>query len=340
MKELNALLAALPAVRVGVLGDFCLDVYWTMDHSASELSVETGLPTRPARHQRYELGGAGTIVNNLLAMGVRQVAVFGVVGADPFGRELQRLLTERGIDSRGLLTQATSWDTPVFLKPIRDDREENRIDFGNFNQLHDTVGAALLARLAAALDELQVVIVNQQIVRGIHTAFVQPALNRLIHERADKPFVVDCRHLVTAYSGCLHRLNDVEATRACGATRQPGDVIPREETSAAARQLFERWQKPVFVSRGDRGGLVVDATGEHVIPGLHILNPTDPVGAGDSMLAGIAAALAAGASPREAAEFGNFVAGVTIQKLFQTGTASPEEIRAIGSAPDYVYEPR
>jgi phosphoglycolate phosphatase-like HAD superfamily hydrolase len=57
------------------------------------------------------------------------------------------------------------------------------------------------------------------------------------------------------------------------------------------------------------------------------------------MLAGIAAALATGTTPLNAATFGNFVAGVTVQKLFQTGTASPAEILAIGTDPDYVYAP-
>jgi phosphoglycolate phosphatase-like HAD superfamily hydrolase len=63
------------------------------------------------------------------------------------------------------------------------------------------------------------------------------------------------------------------------------------------------------------------------------------VGAGDSLVAGIAAALAVGCTPLDAATFGNFVAGVTVQKLHQTGTASPDEIRAIGASPDYVYLP-
>ncbi len=75
------------------------------------------------------------------------------------------------------------------------------------------------------------------------------------------------------------------------------------------------------------------------MPGLQMLGRIDTVGAGDSALAGIAAALAAGRSALEAAELGNFAAGVTVQKLFTTGTASPEEVLAIGSDPDYVYEP-
>jgi phosphoglycolate phosphatase-like HAD superfamily hydrolase len=70
-----------------------------------------------------------------------------------------------------------------------------------------------------------------------------------------------------------------------------------------------------------------------------IMARTDTVGAGDSYLAGASAALAAGYTLETAGEFGSFVAGVTVQKLFQTGTASPEEILSIGSDPDYIYNP-
>ena len=57
-------------VRIGILGDFCLDAYLLIDPAASEASVETGLSTRPVRTQRYSLGGAGNVASNLLAMGV------------------------------------------------------------------------------------------------------------------------------------------------------------------------------------------------------------------------------------------------------------------------------
>ena len=70
-----------------------------------------------------------------------------------------------------------------------------------------------------------------------------------------------------------------------------------------------------------------------------IISRTDTVGAGDSYLAGAAAALAAGYSLETAGEMGTFTAGVTVQKLFQTGTASPEEVFSIGSDADYIYHP-
>jgi phosphoglycolate phosphatase-like HAD superfamily hydrolase len=85
--------------------------------------------------------------------------------------------------------------------------------------------------------------------------------------------------------------------------------------------------------------LVRDNSGTHEVPGLQILGRIDTVGAGDSALAGIAAALAAGADTEKAARLGNLVAGVTVQKLFITGTATQEEILSLGTDPDYVHHP-
>ena len=338
-QALPALLQLLTEIKVGVLGDFCVDVYWTMDYSAAEPSLETGLTTRPVRSQRYELGGAGTIVNNLLALEVGQVAVFAVVGDDPFGREMTRIMQATGVNRDGVFVQTADWDTPAYIKPIREDHEENRLDFGNFNQLHDDVAAALLTRLEAALPDLDVVIINQQLRCGLHSPAVRAGLNALFRKYPDKIYMVDARDLAGAYEGCLHKLNDVEAARECGGKPQPRDVITLEQARAAAEQLYARWRKPVVITRGARGCLVMDSGGVQLVPGLHIVNPIDSVGAGDSLLAGVAAALAAGRTLAEAAAFGNFVAGVTVQKLCQTGTASPLEVLAIGSDPDYVYEP-
>lgn len=339
INELTGLLAELPRARVAVLGDFCLDVYWTMDCSAAETSVETGLVTRPVRQQCCAPGGAGNVVNNLLAIGVGRVAAFGVFGDDPFGRELLRLLQAAGVDLSGVLTQAQDWNTPVYIKPIRDGREEQRLDFGNFNRLHDDVGGALLERLERALPELDAVIVNQQLRCGVHSPFVQSRLNDLFQAHPGRIFVVDSRHLSAVYDACLLKVNDLEATALCGGAHPPGDLITLEEASAAAQHLYARRRQPVFVTRGARGCLVADGGGLQVVAGLHIVKPTDPVGAGDSMVAGIAAALAARRAPLQAARFGNFVAGVTVQKLFQTGTATPAEILEIGADPDYVCEP-
>ncbi|MGQ9661351.1 MAG: PfkB family carbohydrate kinase [Kiritimatiellia bacterium] len=338
--ELEQLLIDITRARVAVVGDFCLDAYWVIDPSRAEISVETGLPTRPVRAQRCSLGGAGNVVMNLLSLGVGRVHVFGVVGPDPFGQELCRLLAAPRVSSAGLLTQSENWITHVYVKPYVGESEQERLDFGNFNALAPSTASDLLGRLEACLPEVDAVVVNEQVLSGLHTeAFFQDALQALIRRHPESLFLLDSRHYSDRYEGTWRKINDHEAVRLCGIQRAESELVCEDEARQAGQMLYARWGLPIFLTRGRRGCLVADERGLHEIPGLQILSRTDPVGAGDSMLAGIAAALATRRDTVTAATFGNFVAGVTVQKLFQTGTATPEEILAIGSAPDYVYRP-
>jgi len=337
--ELNKLLGVLPELGIGVIGDFCLDAYWTLDMSVSERSVETGMPTRPIRRQTYSLGGAGNVVSNLAAMGVGQVSVFGVVGDDPFGWDMRRLLEKARADTGGLLVQRESWDTPVYIKPILDKKEDSRLDFGNFNVLAADMARKLVKQLEKTLAGLQVLIINQQLQRGIHIPELREALNTLIARHPKLVVVADCRHIAGTYAPCVNKINACEAARLCGELCEPEQIVPLERSLEHMHSLFRKWRRPVLVTRGARGCIVEDAGGHAVIHGLHIVGRTDPVGAGDSMVAGVAAAMAAGRTATDAAEFGNFTAGVTVQKLFQTGTATPDEILAIGASPDYIYRP-
>ncbi len=132
-------------------------------------------------------------------------------------------------------------------------------------------------------------------------------------------------------------MNDTEAMRLCGIIKKPDEIVPYSEIISAARKLFESYRKPLFITRGSRGSLTIDDKGISEIPGLMILSRVDTVGAGDSYLAGAASALAAGYSMDDAATIGTYVAGVTVQKLFQTGTATPDEILGIGTDPDFIF---
>jgi rfaE bifunctional protein kinase chain/domain len=339
-EDLRQLLDDLPRVRVAVLGDFCLDAYWFIDPSRSEVSLETGVRTTPIRRQRYTLGGAGNVVMNLLDLGVGRLHVLGVVGADPFGHEMRRLLAGPRVDTAGLLTQDADWSTHVYVKPHLGEQEQSRLDFGNFNLLADHTAGALLARLEAKLADVDVVVVNEQVLTGVHaSAAFQAGLTELIRRHPERCFLLDSRHHSDRYDGAVRKINSHEAARLCGIERLPGELVLREEARQAAETLQRRWGRPVFITRGARGCLVHDGRELTEIPGLQLLGRTDPVGAGDSMLAGIAAAIGAGRACVTAATLGNFVAGVTAQKLFQTGTATPGEVMAIGAEPDYVYRP-
>jgi rfaE bifunctional protein kinase chain/domain len=334
--ELKSLLGKIQRSRIAIVGDFCLDVYLLLEPSASEASLETGLSTRPVRTQRYSLGAAGNVASNLQALGVGTLCAFGVIGEDPFGREMNQQLSSKGIDITGLLVQREQWDSHVYMKPYERQQEQHRFDFGDFNELHPSTSALLLEALAAALPSLDLIIINQQVRHGIHTKQFRNALRTLVLSHSEKYFIADSRHFADDYAGCIRKINTQEAAKLVGRDSAAMDAAEVEDL---ATSLFERWAKPVFLTRGENGCIVCDAMGCKEVPGLLILSPVDPVGAGDSMLAGIAAALAVGAEPLQAAELGSLVAGVTVQKLMQTGNATPEEILKIGHDPDRRYRP-
>lgn len=338
--DLSSVLQAISKVRIGIVGDFCLDAYWEIDPAGSEMSVETGLATRAIRSQRYSLGGAGNVAANLLAMGVRTVQCYGVTGSDPFGHQMRGIVDAMGIQHRGLLEQETNWLTHAYIKPVQHGAEGNRIDAGNFNRLADGIADRLISTLAEDLENLDAVIINQQVRDGIHCSpRLQECLQALIASQPAKLFLLDSRSMSRRYAGAIRKINAYEAALLTGSEAQPGDVIRLDDARDLGLKLAAEWGRPVFLSRADRGCLVVSDGQVTEIPGLHIIERTDPVGAGDSLVAGITAALAAGCTPVAAGVFGNFVAGVTVRKVFQTGTATPEEILRIGESPDYIYLP-
>jgi rfaE bifunctional protein kinase chain/domain len=338
-EKLLKIIDDIRSVKIAVIGDFCLDAYWFIDESGSEISVETGKPTRPVRQQRYSLGGAGNVTNNLAAMGIKDVRAFGVTGNDPFGNEMVRIMNENGINPENLIVQESDWSTHVYTKPYVGDNEESRIDFGNFNLLSDRTADRLAGNLRDAVKEVDLVIINQQVLSGIHTKYMRDKLVEMIADFPDLIFITDTRNYSNYFDGAYRKMNDKEAVRLCGYKKDYDDIILYSEVREAAEILFKRYGKPLFITRGERGSIIAYENGVTDICGLMIISRVDTVGAGDSYLAGAASALAAGYDMKVAAEIGTYVSGVTVQKLFQTGTASPAEILQIGSDPDFVYNP-
>lgn len=338
--EVDDLLRAIRPLRVAVIGDFCLDVYLMLDPAAAETSVETGLPTRPVAAQRYSLGGAGNVAANLRALGCAEVRAYGVIGADPYGAELARILRRTGIDTDGLLTQGAAWDTCAYTKVLETGaagrRESNRIDYGAFNRLQPEIADRLAAQLAGALADgrAEAVIINQQVRRGVHTELLRRRLQDLIRRHRGVLWVTDSRDFAGEFPGTVLKLNEAEAGAAAAAESERAEAGParRRPAAAIAGELFRRRAMPVFVTCGERGCVACDAAGVIELPALTVPAEVDPVGAGDAFLAGLAAALAAGRAPAQAAAFGNLAAGVTVTKLHRTGAASAREVAELACA--------
>ena len=332
-------LGLLPRARVAVFGDFCLDAYWLIDSDESELSLETNLPVRRVRQQRYSLGGASNIVANLAALEVGQVRAVGLIGEDLFGRQMRRILQQLKVNCDGMLSNQADWQTMVFSKPCVDDVEQSRIDFGAFDVLGDETADALARQLAGAAEVSDVVILNQQVPAGVSTPEMIQKINAVVAAHRECTFIVDSRHRAEFYAGCLLKLNAHEAARLLGEPRPLDERVPAAQAKDFAARLAARADKAAFVTRGENGLIVADGGGLHEIPGIQTTEQTDPVGAGDTVVATIAAAIASGADAVTAATLANIAASITVRKLQTTGTASREEIRHVGATPDYIYLP-
>lgn len=322
-KDLLKVFARFSDKKIGVIGDFALDGYWTVVPDAALPSLETGKPTLPVSHQRYTAGAAGNVVSALTALGCTPVSVFGVIGKDPWGTHLQHILENLNADRSGLICQEQDWTTVAYVKPHISGTEQNRMDFGDFNQLHDATAHRLLSALRKALPELDAVVINAQARAGIHNALMKQGLQQIIEEHPNKLFIVDSREPETMYAGAVLKINNLELAKVHISSKGSNPVHD------ALAMLYAEREKTVFVTCGEEGVLVGDANGITQIEGIKVAGPIDTTGAGDATMAGMTAALACKASPAEAAFIGNLAAAVCVRKVNQTGTASPDEMLAL-----------
>lgn len=337
-EEVKKILNKITNVKVAVYGDLCLDAYWILNSKGGEISVETGLQAEVVDHHYYSLGGASNIIANLAALKPAYVQAIGVIGNDIFGRELISKLQNLNVDTESIIIQKEHFDTQTYAKRYLDEIEEPRIDFGFFNTRSKEVNKELLQHINSALERCDVIIFNQQVQGSLDDEFIEGA-NALFEKYNHKIVVLDSRHYGDRFKNVYRKTNDIEAALLNNVKLAKTDILALSDAKIFTQKLFLESKKPVFVTQGQRGMLVADDKDIHVVPGIQLLKKLDTVGAGDTVTSTLALCLGANVAPYEAAQFANFAAAVTVQKLFQTGTASPEEIIDISSDPDYIYQP-
>ena len=322
--EIKVLFDRFSTVHVGVIGDFALDLYFTLQTQTGERSIETGRDVFWGSRPRASLGAAGNVVQNLMALGVANCRVVGCVGNDLFGREMDHLFTALGVDTQHLHTLNTTWDTCVYTKPNVAGQEANRVDFGTANQLSDALFAALIAGLEQALATLDVLIVNQQFTQPLLTENRILVLNEFISRYPGVRFVADMRDVGTLIRGATLKVNTTELARFLNIN--PPESPDFNWCIQHGNTLRQQTGGPLLITRGGAGMLYLDDHEMQFADGLPLPGELDTVGAGDTVVATWAACLGAGATPAEAVQIANLAAAVTVQKLAQTGTASLSEI--------------
>ena len=338
-EQIVEILEKINGVRIAVYGDFCLDAYWLMDPDGSEVSVETGLQAEAVAKHAYSPGGAGNIVSNLAALKPAAIKVIGVVGNDIHGRELSSQLQDLGADTSSLTIQKENFDTYTYTKKIYGEKEDPRIDFGLKNKRSKETDAIILKNIEEALQSYDALIFNQQVTGSItNQSFIDEA-NKLFEKYNDKIVVLDSRHFNSKFRNVYRKANEIETAVLNNLDVKPGDFISLSDAKELGTNVFNQYQKPIFVTCGSRGILTIDSSGINEVSGIQLLKKLDTVGAGDTTISALTLCLAAGIPPFDAAKFANFAAAVTVQKLYTTGTATGDEIITLSESSDFNYKP-
>ena len=334
-QRLSEILAQFPSKTIAVVGDFFLDRYWLIDESLNEPSVETGLDAYQIVGRRHAPGAAGTVVNNLHALGIGKLIAVGFSGVDGEGFELRQALTQLGVE-QGFLFAVPERVTPTYTKPMIGDRELNRFDIKNHKPLPPWIEYELERALDAVAETVDALIVMDQVSQrncGVVTDRIREKVAELGRKRTPPVIYADSRQWISEYTDVLIKCNHYEAVgafrpeydRLTGSLKnaEPDDALIVE----CGKKMSARTHRPVFVTLGSRGQYVIGASGEvDLVSAVKVEGPIDICGAGDAATSGIVASLCSGAALTEAAAVGNRVASVTIRKLGTTGTATPEEL--------------
>jgi rfaE bifunctional protein kinase chain/domain len=334
-ERFRAVTSRYAALKVVLAGDVCLDRYLEIDPARAETSIETGLPVYNVVNVRAQPGGAGTILNNLAALGVGTIVPVGFCGDDGEGYELRRgLAALPGVRLDHFVTspdrRTFTYCKPLVIEPGRPPVELNRLDSKNWTPTPPALEKQLAAGLRAAALEADAVIVLEQVdwaETGVVTRSLHDELFDLADARPALPILADSRRGLHDWPPLSFKMNAAELAALLGR----GDTLGFDEVTAAAADLAVDQGRPVFVTLAERGIVGADPSGaiEHV-PALPVRGPIDIVGAGDAVTANLAAALAAGATLREAIELACVASSIVIHQLGTTGTASVAQLAEQG----------
>lgn len=301
------ILESLPGLTIGLVGDLFLDRYLDIDPALDEPSVETGLTAYQVSGVRSYPGALGTVLNNIVALGVGRIVPVSFVGDDGEGYELKQALGRMPTVDSSFLVTTGERRTPTYCKPMRGGVELNRLDIKNRTVTSSELQDRILERAKSAWGEVNTWIVLDQVSEadcGVVTARVRNWITNHASRDSSKFILADSRERIQEFQHVCVKPNEREA-----ASLNPTKV------------------RAVFATKGERGIQLTEQDETRHIPAYPVSVPVDICGAGDSCSAGIACAVAAGATFAEAAAFGNLVASITIQQIGITGTATPDQVR-------------
>lgn len=318
MNSLLSTIERLPGTPVAVIGDVMLDHF--LVGRVDRISPEAPVPVVRFERDEFRLGGAANVAANVRALDGAP-ALVGCVGADDAANQLRTVLADRHISDRSLVVDPSRPTTRKVRVVTNRNQQVARVDYEQEAEIADAAAESLADAVRQAAGSARAVILSDY-RKGVVTREVIAAA---IQAANGTPVVVDPKVPEAArYSGVTLLTPNHHETEMMTGTR----IRTADDARKAARWLHEATRANILITWGEHGMWLLDASGpstvELAIPAT-AREVADVTGAGDTVVATLALALACGASLSDAARLANQAAGIVVGK-FGPATVSREEL--------------
>ncbi|MEP6568386.1 MAG: D-glycero-beta-D-manno-heptose-7-phosphate kinase [Acidobacteriota bacterium] len=316
----QGLIGAMRDRKIVVLGDVMLDEFVWGD--VTRISPEAPVPVVDIRRESSHLGGAANVLANVVALGA-QASVIGVIGNDSAGDRLRRCLKEVSpLQPDDYLVVDESRPSTTKTRIIAHSQLVVRADRELRTPVNGQTEKGILDSLNQALQDADAFVISDY-DKGVITARILGEILPSAYARV--PVLIDpkIRNFIHYRPASLITPNHHEALRMTNLEADSDEGLHQ-----AARVIREKLNcDAVLITRGDRGIMLLEGDRDPVFVETAAREVYDVTGAGDTVIATLAAALAAGATMLEAANLANHAAGIVVGKV-GTATASADELLA------------
>lgn len=312
--DLKRILDNFKNIKIGVVGDLMLDdyIYGTVER----ISPEAPVPVVNVKEEKFVLGGAANVVNNLASLGAKTIC-FGVIGNDANGERLLGAFADKKIDVSGLIRDKER-TTIVKRRIIGSNQQLLRIDWEDITPISTFLEYALLRNIESKIDELDAVILSDY-DKGVLTPMVAKEIVRMCRDRG-KIVTVDPKpkNAMNYYGATSMTPNRKEAKECLGMER----ATNMEEVG---KELKEKLKLDNLLLTRSEEGMSLFIENKIVNIPTFAKEVYDVTGAGDTVISVFTLAAASGVSWYEAAKIANTAAGVVVGKM-GTSTVTKDEI--------------
>lgn len=315
--RVQRLLTAATKARILVVGDVMLDQF--LVGRVDRISPEAPVPVVAFDHEENRVGGAGNVASNVAMLGGR-VELAGLVGRDASGERLAGELRAHRVGIGGLVVDDARRTTTKVRVVTSRNQQVARVDYETDVEASGEIEQALVARVGELADGAGALVVSDYL-KGAVTRALVARLAELARARG-VPLLVDPKipHIGYYAGATIIKPNHHEAE-----ITTERRIRSLEDAREAARVFRQRAScAGVLITRGEHGMWLLDNAHEGHLAAT-AREVADVTGAGDTVMATLALALAAGASSAEAASLANHAAGIVVGK-FGPATVSPAEL--------------